>query len=104
MSQAKSPSRMLALLALALALVPNHGDTSVETAHAHSEDRGHPGAGVAVRPELAPVPVAEPEHGPACADRIERALSEASEPGTPKLDQNRGVVLLYAKAEPVLFT
>jgi len=104
MSQAKSPGRVAAFLALALALVPSHGDTSIEAAHAHSEDRSHPGAGVAVRAEPAPISVAEPEHGPACADRIEQALAEPGEAGTPKLDQNRGVVLLYAKAEPVLFT
>ena len=104
MTQAKSTARVAAFLALGLAFVPSHSDTSIESAHAHSEDRSHPSAGVAVRAEPAPVTVAEPEHGPACIDRIERALAEPGEAGTPKLDQNRGVVLLYAKAEPVLFT
>ncbi|HEV8550845.1 MAG TPA: hypothetical protein VGQ57_17485, partial [Polyangiaceae bacterium] len=85
-----------------MALVPGQGDTSVEAANAHSETRSHPGA--AVRPEPEPVVVTEPEHGPPCADQIDAALAAASEPGAPKLDQNRSVVLLYAKAEPVLFT
>jgi hypothetical protein len=88
---------------MALALVPHRGDTSVVSAHGAEREAHARPATVAVRAEPAPLAIAEPEHGPACADRIERALAEPAEPGAPQLEQNRGVVLLYAKAEPVLF-
>jgi len=103
MSQERNPARTVALFALALALVPHSGDTSVEAAHGAAREPHARPAAVAVRPEATPIPIAEPEHGPACAERIEHALAEPAEPGAPKLEQNRGVVLLYAKAEPVLF-
>lgn len=58
-----------------------------------------------LRPDPPPHVIAEPEiDGIACEDRIERAMAEPSAPGTPALDKSRGVVLLYAKAEPVVFT
>jgi hypothetical protein len=58
-----------------------------------------------LRPDPAPLLIAEPEtDGIACEDHIERAMAEPAAPGTPALDKERGVVLLYAKAEPVVFT
>jgi len=103
MSLSRIFSRTSALFLLAL--VPAHGDTSRGSLHpAHAKRARAVGASVEVRPELSPYPIAEPEHGPPCADLIERAEHGPREPGTPRLDQARGVVLLYAKAEPVLFT
>ena len=106
-SAAMYPSRILSRTSalLLLALAPAHGDTSRESFHpAHAERARSGSASVEVRPDLAPYPISEPEHGPPCADLIERAEREQKEPGTPRLEQSRGVVLLYAKAEPVLFT
>ncbi len=104
MSPVRSPQRTVALLALALALVPHHGDMSGEAARAHDDGRAPASTGVAIQPVPTAFPIAEPEQGPSCAEQIARALETPPEPGAPKLEQNRGVVLLYAKAEPVLFT
>jgi hypothetical protein len=92
------------LLPLLAALAPAHGDASRELfIPAHAEHARTQAASVDVRPDPAPYPISEPQHGPPCADLIERAEREAPEPGTPRLDRERSVVLLYAKAEPVLF-
>jgi hypothetical protein len=58
-----------------------------------------------VRAEIAPHAVAEPEASDSrCEDLIERVRSEPASAGTPSLDAARGTVLLYAKAEPVVFS
>ena len=56
-------------------------------------------------PEAAPYAVAEPEEVDSrCDDLIEHALGGPASAGTPSLDAARGVVLLSAKAEPVMFS
>ena len=104
MSHVRSTRRTVLLLGLVLAFFPHRGDSSIGSARGAEREVRARTAPVAVRAEQSPLPISEPEHGPACTDRIQQALAEPSEPGAPKLDQNRGVVLLYAKAEPVLFT
>jgi hypothetical protein len=105
-----SPSRLLSRssVLLLLALAPAHGDATREIAHpAHAERARSVSANLEVRPDRAPTPRSEPEPGPdaaSCAELIERAARDPEQPGTPRLDQARDLVLLYAKAEPVLFT
>jgi hypothetical protein len=95
--------RSSASLLLALAAV--QGDACGEiVSPAHAARARTPSVSVEVRPDEAPYLISEPEHGPPCSDLIERAARQTTEPGTPRLDTHRGVVLLYAKAEPVLFT
>jgi hypothetical protein len=90
---------------LLLAFAPARGDASRELGNpAHAARARTPSVGFEVRADSAPYPISEPEHGPACADLIEHASHQTTEPGSPRLDAQRGVVLLYAKAEPVLFT
>jgi hypothetical protein len=56
-------------------------------------------------PESQAHEIAEPESSDSrCEDLIERALGEPATAGTPLLDAARGVVLLSAKAEPVVFS
>lgn len=96
---------------LLLALVPSHGDTRVETGGPAHAERARSAsakaevrpASVAVRADSTPNQSSEPEAQASCAELIERAEREPAEPGTPRLEKNRDVVLLYAKAEPVLF-
>jgi hypothetical protein len=104
MARVRSSRRTVLLLGLALAFFPHRGDSALGSARGAEREVRARTAPVAVRAELSPLPISEPEHGPACSDRIQQALAEPAEPGAPKLDENRGVVLLYAKAEPVLFT
>ena len=88
-----------------LAFAPVYGDASRELGSpAHAARARTPSVAFEVRADSAPYPISEPEHGPACADLIEHASHQTTEPGSPRLDAQRGVVLLYAKAEPVLFT
>ena len=91
-----------------LALATGRNDSSVRADPSQAAGtHGNVAAATALplRPDHPPAPIPEPEtDGIACEDRIERALGEPSAPGTPALDKARGVVLLYAKAEPVVFT
>ncbi len=90
---------------LLLALGPVHGDANREIiSPAHAALARTPSVSVEVRPDQAPYLISEPEHGPPCSELIEHAARQTTQPGTPRLDTHRGVVLLYAKAEPVLFT
>jgi len=62
--------------------------------------RAFPSAPVAadeIDPEQAPVT------SRSCEREFAQVLTEPALPGTPKLDQKRPVVLLYAKAEPTVF-
>ncbi|HTQ07265.1 MAG TPA: hypothetical protein VMI54_25585 [Polyangiaceae bacterium] len=107
-------SRMLrrssALLLLALAPAPGDAQREIgspahaERARSASANAEVRPAAAAVRPDEAPNATAESEPDASCAELIARAESEPAEPGTPRLDKARDVVLLYAKAEPVVFT
>lgn len=103
MSVSRFFSRSSAVLMLALA--PAHGDSSREIiSPAHAALARSPSVAVELRPNPAPNPAPESEAVPECAELIERAQQEPAEPGTPRLERDRDVVLLYAKSEPVLFT
>jgi hypothetical protein len=96
-------SRTSAVLMVALA--PAFGDTSREIiSPAHDAHARAPSVAVELRSKPAPNTPPEPDATPACSELIARAESEPAEPGAPRLERNRDVVLLYAKSEPVLFT
>lgn len=110
MSISRNLSRSSVVLLLALA--PAYGDTHWETARPAHAERARSvsakaevrSASAAVRTDPAPNPSSEPERSASCAELIDEAERMPAEPGTPRLDKNRDVVLLYAKSEPVVFT
>lgn len=100
-----------ASVVLLLALAPLHGDVRWETGRPAHAERARSGsakaevrpASVAVRTDDAPNQSSDAREA-SCAELIDEAERMPAEPGTPRLDKNRDVVLLYAKSEPVLFT
>jgi hypothetical protein len=97
---------------LLLALAPAHGDSRRENGSPAHAERARSGsaraevrpASAAVRADEAPTQKIEPARQASCAELIAEAERMPAEAGTPLLDKNRDVVLLYAKSEPVLFT